>query len=309
MAQKTRYKEIFIDKASQFGFANIGFARARKLEEEEDRLSNWLKQGFQGSMSYLDNHFDLRLDPTKLVPDSKTVVSLLYNYYPEDDHLSNGEHKIARYAYGRDYHKVLKTILKNMLGELKELIGNFEARCFVDSAPVMERQWAQLAGLGWTGKNSLLINPKMGSYFMLAEIICDLEIEIDHAIRDHCGTCTKCIDACPTDAIDQNGYIMDASKCISYLTIERKDDIPQEFKDQMDNWIFGCDICQEVCPWNRFSVPHDQNQFFPNENLDKMSKRDWIEITHEVFDTLFHGSAVKRTKYKGLKRNIDFIST
>ena len=254
------------------------------------------------------DHFDKRLDPTKLVPGAKSVISLVFNYYTEDRQQDDDAPKIAMYAYGKDYHKIIKKRLKQLLGNLREQFGEIDGRCFVDSAPVMERQWAAKSGLGWQGKNTLLINTKKGSYFFLAEIISDLELDYDHPIKDHCGTCSKCIDACPTDAISADGYLLDSSKCISYLTIERKEELPAEMQDQMSNWMFGCDICQEVCPWNRFSTPHQEPKLIAKEELLKKSKKEWQEITEEVFDKLFEGSPVKRTKYKGLKRNIDFLN-
>ncbi len=295
------------EMSTRYGFSEVGIARAGHLPDAADRLEQWLHKGYHGSMSYMENHFDLRVDPTKLVPGARSVVSFLYNYMPEEESLSQGTHKISRYAYGRDYHKVIKKKLKNLMGELRDELGDFTARVFTDSAPVMEREWAERAGLGWKGKNTLLINTKKGSYYFLAEMICDLELEYDAPISDHCGTCTKCIDACPTDAIDKNGYILDANKCISYLTIERKDSLPEEFRSQMEGWMFGCDICQEVCPWNRFSTVHQEADFHPKEALVDMQKKDWEEITDEVFDKLFLGSAVKRTKIEGLRRNIAFL--
>jgi len=292
------------DQAKALGFMACGVAKAEFMEEEAQRLEAWLEQGNHGTMRYMENHFELRVNPTKLVPGAKSVICLMYNYYPEEE--LDSTLKIARYAYGRDYHKVVKKKLKQFMEWMHVHIGQVEGRCFVDSAPVLERDWAKRAGLGWTGKNTLLLNKEKGSYFFLAEIISDLDLEYDERVRDHCGTCTKCIDACPTDAIAENGFILDANKCISYLTIERKDDIPEAYKEKMEDWIFGCDICQEVCPWNRFSVPHKEEQFKPSHQLRDMN--DWQGLQEEVFDVLFKGSAVKRTKFKGLKRNIDFIS-
>ncbi len=293
--------------ANILGFSGVGFSKIEKLENEARKLESWLNKDMHGTMSYMDNHFDLRIDPSGLLPGAKTLISLSFNYFPDKEDLSTNEFKIARYAYGKDYHKILRKKLKRLVSQMKEEVGDFSARVFVDSAPIMERVWAEKAGLGWNGKNTLLINPKQGSYFFLAEIICDLDfVESQKAIKDHCGTCTKCIDACPTDAIDKSGYILDASKCISYLTIERKDEIPDEFVDKMNGWIFGCDICQEVCPWNRFSSSHSEESFYPNERLKALEKRDWLEITNEVFDLIFEGSAVRRTKIEGLKRNIAF---
>lgn len=253
------------------------------------------------------NHFDKRVDPRKLVPGAKSVISLAYNYYTEEEQADPTAPKISMYAYGRDYHKVVKKKLKNIWRFLQTEIGDINGRLFVDSAPVLERDWARRSGIGWVGKHTLLLNPKKGSYFFLAEIILDVELTYDAPMRDHCGTCTRCIDACPTDAISPNGYVMDGSKCISYLTIELKDDIPAQFKDQMSDYMFGCDICQQVCPWNRFSQPHHEADFGPNQQLLGMKKRDWIDLTEDIFNDLFQGSAVKRTKYEGLKRNIEFL--
>ena len=286
----------------------MGISKAEFLEEEAQRLEDWLTQGNHSTMSYMADHFDKRLDPSKLVPGARSVISLVFNYYTEDKQLDKDAPKVAMYAYGKDYHKIIKKRLKQLLIELREQFGDIDGRCFVDSAPVMERQWAARSGLGWQGKNTLLINTKKGSYFFLAEIISDLKLEYDHPIKDHCGTCSKCIDACPTEAISADGYLLDSNKCISYLTIERKEDLPEELRDKMSNWMFGCDICQEVCPWNRFSTPHQEPKLVAKEELLKKSKKEWQEITEEVFDKLFEGSAVKRTKFKGLKRNIDFLN-
>ncbi|OEK05825.1 tRNA epoxyqueuosine(34) reductase QueG [Roseivirga misakiensis] len=293
--------------AQKLGFDFCGISKAEFLAEEAPRLENWLKRGAHGKMSYMENHFDKRLDPTKLVPGAKSVVSLLYNYYPESD-LSAEEpsnYKIAKYAYGTDYHFVIKDKLKTFLQELNSEIGAIDGRVFVDSAPVMERQWAEKSGLGWIGKNTLLINKNQGSFFFLAELIIDLELEVDGPIKDYCGTCTKCIDSCPTDAITP--YELDASKCISYLTIELKDNIPQEFENKMEGWAFGCDICQDVCPWNRFSKKHSEPAFSPKKELIELFNNNWQDLTDEVFRVVFKGSAVKRTKMSGLKRNLDFL--
>ena len=379
-----------------------GIARAEHMDAEAVRLEQWLKQVYHGEMSYMANHFDMRVDPTKLVPGAKSVISLLYNYYPgeweakaeaeeeakempdalgkaeaevkakempdarhadarREERMPDARHadtrlgtqnveysnltthvsrltnpysqltthnsqltktssdtakpaeeesfKISRYAYGEDYHKVVRRKLKALVSDLKKGIGDFNARVFVDSAPVLERDWAKRSGQGWIGKNTLLINPKKGSYFFLAEIILDVELEYDHPMRDHCGTCTRCIDACPTEAISPEGYVMDGSKCISYLTIELKSQIPASFKEHMEGWIYGCDICQEVCPWNRFSTPHSEPAFEMSSQLHEMKRADWLEMTEEVFDELFPKSAVKRAGYAGLKRNIQFLSS
>lgn len=277
------------------------------MDEEARRLEAWLRQGFHGKMSYMENHFDLRTDPTKLVPGAKSVIVLMHNYFPKEKQTDPAAPKLARYAYGEDYHFVLKRKLKDLLHFIRENIGEVNGRCFVDSAPVLERDWAKRTGIGWTGKNTLLIHPKAGSYFFLAELILDLELAPDSPLRDHCGTCRRCIDACPTDAISPEGYLLDASKCISYLTIELRDAIPGEFQGKMENWAFGCDICQEVCPWNRFSKPHDEPAFEPHPELMAMSKRQWEEVTEEVFKQIFKKSAVKRTKFEGLKRNLQFL--
>lgn len=284
-----------------------GVAKARYLEEEALKLESWLNQNYQGEMAWLANHFDKRLDPSKLVPGAKSVISLIFNYYPDQVQEDPQAPKIAKYAYGEDYHFVLKRKLKELVHFIQDEIGEIDGRVFVDSAPVMERKWAQEAGLGWLGKNTLLLNKKEGSFFFLAELIVDLELEYDTAMQtDHCGTCTRCIDACPTDAILQPN-LLDASKCISYLTIELKDSIPKEFTAKMENWAFGCDICQDVCPWNRFSKPHQEEAFNPHPDLLSMSSGDWEDISEEVFRELFRKSAVKRTKYLGLQRNLKFI--
>ena len=298
--------------ALRHGFMGAGIARAEHMDEEAGRLEAWLRQGYHGEMSYMANHFELRTDPTKLVPGAKSVISLMYNYYPQEGMATSAEGqdlKISRYAFGEDYHKVIRRKLKSMVREMQQEIGDFSARVFVDSGPVLERDWARRSGLGWIGKNTLTIHPRMGSYFFLAEIILDVELEYDYPIRDHCGTCTRCIDACPTEAISPEGYVLDGSKCISYLTIELKDEIPKAFQDKMEGWIYGCDICQEVCPWNRFSTPHMEPAFQKKEELQQMTDRDWIEMTAEVFDEIFEKSAVKRVGYDGLKRNILFLSS
>ncbi len=289
--------------SKKLGFSSFGISKARFLKEEERKFEEWLKSGYQGKMSYLEKNFDKRLDPTKLVPGAKSVISLSYNYYPSTKLRESNNFIISKYAYGKDYHYVIKKKLKEFLLKIKEKYGDFEGRVFVDSAPVHERAWAKLSGLGWIGKNSLLINKRMGSYFFLAEIICDLKLDYDNEVSDHCGKCTKCIDACPTDAI-REAQVIDANKCISYLTIENKENIPAEFNKQLNDFIFGCDICQDVCPWNRFSQPHNEKQFNPKSELIEFTKKDWKELTKETFDIIFKDSAVKRAKFKGIKRNI-----
>ena len=306
MNSKKKYTQIIKTEAHLLGFSSCGIAKAEFLEEEAPRLEQWLKNGFHGEMQYMGNHFDKRLDPTKLVPGAKSVISLQYNYYPKEIQ-NTDSYKIAKYAYGEDYHHIIKAKLYELLNFIHEQIGEIDARVFTDSAPVLERVWAKKSGLGWIGKHSLLITKQKGSYYFLAEIILDLELDYDEEFKtDHCGNCTKCIDACPTEAILPNNTI-DGSKCISYLTIELRDEIPNSFKGKMDDWIFGCDICQDVCPWNRFSIPHQEPKFNPHPDLLLMEKKDWEEITEEVFKKIFTKSAVKRTKYMGLHRNIDFL--
>lgn len=291
--------------SSNLGFSYCGISRAEFLKEEAPKVEDWLQKGYQGKMGYLENHFEKRLDPTKLVPGAKSVVSLIYNYYPKEVHSADVGPKIAKYAYGQDYHFVIKDKLKAFVTTIQEEIGQVEGRAFVDSAPVHERAWAAKSGLGWIGKNSLLLNPKMGSFFFLAELIIDLALEPDGPIRDYCGNCTACVDACPTDAIAEP-YVVDGSKCISYLTIELKDEIPLDFKGKMNDWAFGCDICQDVCPWNRRAKPHQEEKFNP-QGWEGFSENEWHELTHEVFQKVFKKSAVKRTKFEGLKRNLKFI--
>lgn len=293
-------------KARELGFDYCGVSKAEFLEEEAPRLEKWLKQGMHGKMSYMENHFDKRLDPTLLVEGAKSVISLLYNYYPEEELPEEDNYKISKYAYGTDYHFVIKDKLKELLRTLQEEIGEIHGRAFVDSAPVMDKVWAKKSGLGWIGKHSNLINKQSGSFFFIAELIVDVEFEYDGPVKDYCGTCTRCIDACPTDAIS-SPYIVDASKCISYLTIELKEEIPIEFKNKFGNWIFGCDICQDVCPWNRFSKKHNEKAFIPDERLKGMKRKDWEEVTKEIFNDLFKYSALKRTKLDGLVRNISFV--
>lgn len=292
--------------AGKYGFQYCGISKAEFLHEEAPRLEQWLKEQRHGKMQYMENHFDKRLDPTKLVPGAKSIVSLIYNYYPEEANEQDDSYKIAKYSYGKDYHFVIKDILKSFMEDVRQEIGDVNGRIFVDSAPVMERAWASRSGIGWTGKHTLLLNRNMGSFFFLAELILDLELVADGPAKDYCGTCTACIDSCPTDAILEP-YKLDASKCISYLTIELKDEIPDSFQGKMNDWIFGCDICQDVCPWNRFARPHSQPLFKAHEQLGRMNKSEWEELTKDVFQEIFRKSAVKRAKFEGLKRNISFI--
>lgn len=297
---------VFIKKeAKRLGFDFCGISKAEFLTEEAPRLEKWLKENKHGEMKYMENYFDKRLDPRLLVDGARSVISLLYNYYPEQTQVTDAP-KISKYAYGKDYHEVIKDKLNEFLFSLKQEIGNVSGRAFVDSAPVMDKVWAAKSGLGWVGKNSNLINKQQGSFFFIAELIIDVELEYDGPIKDYCGTCTKCIDACPTEAIVAP-YIVDGSKCISYLTIELKENIPTEFKDKMDNWAFGCDVCQDVCPWNSFSMPHNQAQFKNTNGLLNYTEAEWNDITEETFNFIFKNSAVKRTKYKGLKRNLMFL--
>jgi len=291
--------------AHKLGFSFCGISRAEFLDEEAPRLEAWLKRGYQGKMSYLENYFEKRLDPSRLVPGARSVVSLLYNYYPPKELPASG-YKIARYAYGEDYHFVIKDKLREFMEEIRGHIGDVNGRVFVDSAPVMERAWARKSGIGWIGKNSLLLNREAGSFFFLAELIIDLELECDGPVKDYCGTCTACMDACPTNAIPEP-YVVDGSKCISYFTIELKDEIPPDAKGKFENWIFGCDICQEVCPWNRFARPHNEPRFDPPPELQQMTKSDWKELTEEVFRKVFRHSPLKRARYEGIKRNIRFV--
>ncbi len=302
---KSKYTKLIKTEAKRLGFLSCGISKAEFLEQEAPRLEQWLNQNKHGDMRYMENHFDKRLDPTKLVEDSKSVVSLLLNYFPSE--VQNSEsYKISKYAYGTDYHFVIKDKLKSLLHFIKEEIGEVSGRAFVDSAPVLDKAWAAKSGLGWIGKHSNLLTQQVGSFYFIAELIIDLELEYDTPVTDHCGTCTACIDACPTEAITEP-YVVDGSKCISYFTIELKENIPSEFKGKFDDWMFGCDVCQDVCPWNRFSKAHSEPLFNPHPELLSMSKKDWEEITEETFRKVFKKSAVKRTKYSGLKRNIEFL--
>jgi len=305
--KKQAYSEMIKTEAKNLGFMFCGIAKAEFLEQEAPRLEDWLKKGMHGEMQYMENHFDKRLDPRLLVDGAKSVISLGLNYYTDNDQHDPLAPKISRYAYGADYHHVIKDKLKQLLNTINEKIGEVGGRAFVDSAPVLDRAWAKKAGMGWIGKNGNLINKKAGSFFFLAELIIDLELEYDiEPTANHCGSCTRCVDACPTDAI-VGPYIVDGSRCISYLTIELKNEIPAEFKGKMDNWMFGCDICQDVCPWNKFSVLHNEPSFTPHTELLGMKQTDWEDITHETFQKVFKNSAVKRTKFDGLKRNIEFL--
>lgn len=304
---KNKYTEIIKAEAKRLGFSFCGVAKAGFLEDEAPRLENWLSKNYNGKMDYMNNHFDKRLDPRLLVENAKSVISLSLNYYTEEKQTDNNAPKISKYAFGKDYHFVIKDKLKHLLRFMEENIGEVNGRAFVDSAPVLDKAWARKAGLGWTGKNTNLISKESGSFFFIAELIVDLELNYDDSFaEDFCGTCTKCIDACPTDAIIAP-YIVDGSRCISYLTIELKEQIPIEFKGKMDNWAFGCDVCQDVCPWNRFAVPHQNEEFKSHPDLLNLNKKDWEEITSDIFSEVFRKSAIKRTKLEGLKRNISFL--
>ncbi len=302
---KAKNSEFIKSEAKRLGFLSCGISQAGFLESEAPRLEKWLKDNRNGSMYYMENHFDKRLDPTLLVDGAKSVVSLLLNYFPENPQ-AEGTYKISKYAFGQDYHYVIKDKLKELLFSIQDKIGEVSGRAFVDSAPVLDKAWAAKSGLGWIGKNSNLLTRKVGSYYFIAELILDLELVYDNPTTDHCGNCTACINACPTEAI-LAPYVVDGSKCISYFTIELKESIPVEMQGKFDDWIFGCDVCQDVCPWNRFSKPHNEPLFNPNPEMLTMSKKDWIELTEETFKLVFKNSAVKRTKFEGLKRNIDFV--
>jgi epoxyqueuosine reductase len=295
---------IIKQEAHRLGFLSCGISKAGFLEEEAPRLETWLNQNMNGQMSYMENHFDKRLNPTLLVDGAKSVISLLLNYYPAE--LQNQDsYKVSKYAYGQDYHSVIKEKLNELLHFIQTEIGEVSGRAFVDSAPVLDKAWAAKSGLGWIGKNSNLITQKVGSFYFIAELIIDLELEYDTPTTDHCGSCTACIDACPTEAIVAP-YVVDGSKCISYFTIELKDNLPQEMKGKFDDWIFGCDVCQDVCPWNKFSKPHNEPLFQTAPEILSYSKSDWEEITNDTFQKVFKNSALKRTKYVGLLRNINF---
>ncbi|HTG64795.1 MAG TPA: tRNA epoxyqueuosine(34) reductase QueG [Flavobacterium sp.] len=305
MNNKSKYTQFIKSEAKRLGFLSCGISKAGFLEEEAPRLENWLNKNHNGQMAYMENNFDKRLNPTLLVDDAKSVVSLLLNYYPEKEQIADS-YKISKYAYGKDYHFVIKEKLKELLFSIQETIGEVSGRVFVDSAPVLDKAWAAKSGLGWIGKNSNLLTQKVGSFYFIAELIIDLDLEYDNPTTDHCGSCTACIDACPTQAIIAP-YIVDGSKCISYFTIELKENIPMEMKGHFDDWVFGCDTCQDVCPWNRFSKSHNEPLFNPNPALLSLTKKDWEEMTEETFKIVFKDSAVKRTKFQGLNRNVNFL--
>jgi epoxyqueuosine reductase len=303
---KEKYTQLIKAESKRLGFLSCGISKAGFLDEEAPRLESWLNKNQHGQMAYMENHFDKRLNPTLLVDDAKSVISLLLNYYPSEEQ-NQDSYKISKYAYGQDYHFVIKEKLTELLNTIQTEIGAVSGRAFVDSAPVLDKAWAAKSGLGWIGKNSNLITQKTGSFYFIAELIIDLQLDYDYATTDHCGTCTACIDACPTEAI-VSPYVVDGSKCISYFTIELKDNLPQEMKGKFNDWMFGCDICQDVCPWNRFSKAHNEPLFNPNPELLSFTKKDWQEITEDTFKKVFANSAVKRTKLSGLQRNIKFLN-
>jgi len=304
---KETHTKFIKQQAQDLGFMHCGISQAAFLENEAPRLEQWLQKGMHGQMKYMENYFDMRIDPRKLMPGAKSVISLLLNYFPAQNIThSDDALKISKYAYGDDYHHVIKSKLKLLLQQMQMHIGNIEGRAFVDSAPVLDKAWAAKSGLGWIGKNANLINPKAGSFFFIAELIVDIELNYDNPMSDYCGTCNRCVEACPTQAIVAP-HVVDGSKCISYFTIELKEAIPEELKGKFQNWIFGCDVCQDVCPWNRFSKPTNEKVFEPNEDLLQLSRNDYKDITEEIFTKVFSHSAIKRTKYNGLKRNIDFV--
>lgn len=300
-------KQIIKTWAKELGFESMHVAKAQRLDAEAEKLKEWLGMGYHGSMKYMENHFEKRVDPTLLVPGAQSVIMFTYNYYTSKKQRDFTAPKIAMYAYGKDYHMIIRKKLNELKIKIDNEWGEITGRGFVDSAPILERDWAERAGVGWKGKNSLLIHPKRGSYFFLASMITALELPEDTPMKDYCGSCRKCIDICPTDAIAEDGYLLNASKCISYLTIERKEEIPLEFKGKMDNWMFGCDLCQQICPWNKFSAEHNEPQFEASPDLLEKSRDEWQKLEKEEFNKLFMDSAVKRTKFEGLKRNVQFL--
>ena len=307
LKRQTR-SQVVKSLAIEQGFMDCRIADAEFLSNEARELEEWLKLGKHGEMSYMENHFDLRTNPKKLVPGAKSVIVFTQNYYPEQEQVS-GAPKLAKYAYGKDYHKIIRKKLKQLLLGLNEKFGEVNGRGFVDSAPVMEKAWAKRSGIGWVGKHTNIITKQKGSFFFLAVLLVDIELAADEPVKDHCGSCSACIDACPTNAIERP-YHLDGSKCISYATIELKaSELPSQFAGNMGDWMFGCDICQDVCPWNRFSSAHQEPSFTPKQDILGMKRADWFNLKEEKFDELFIGSAVRRTKYTGLMRNIRFLST
>lgn len=305
MHTREKHTALIKTEAKRLGFLSCGISKADFLEDEAPRLERWLEQNMHGEMAYMENHFDKRLDPRLLVDGATSVISLLLNYYPEKTQ-EGDTYKISKYAYGQDYHHVIKLKLRQLQEFISTEIGEVQGRAFVDSAPVLDKAWAAKSGLGWIGKHSNLLTQQVGSFYFIAELIVDLELEYDGAVTDHCGTCTACMDACPTEAITEP-YVVDGSKCISYVTIELKNEIPTEFQNKLDDWAFGCDVCQDVCPWNKFSKAHNEPLLDPHPDLLTMTKKDWEEISEDVFKKIFRKSAVKRTKFSGLDRTIQFL--
>ncbi len=307
MSAAGKNTELVKKFATQLGFDYCGIAKARRLDDDARNLENWLQKGMHGSMKYMENYFDLRIDPAKLVPGAKSVITVLLNYFPSEEQKPLAP-KVSKYAYGNDYHQVIRTKLQALLQLMHDQIGEVSGRGFVDSAPVLERSWARESGIGWVGKNTNLLTKEQGSFFFIATLITDLELEYDNSfVRDYCGTCRRCIDACPTDAILE-GRVVDGSKCISYFTIELKDAlIPGELKDQFQDWMFGCDICQDVCPWNRFSKPTKEISFTPIPEILNFTTQEWEELSEESFKKIFHHSPLKRAKFKGIQRNLNFV--
>ncbi|MFM7217516.1 MAG: tRNA epoxyqueuosine(34) reductase QueG [Bacteroidota bacterium] len=300
----TRAQEVRAE-ALRLGFSFCGFSKAEFLEEEAPRLEQWLLQQRHGKMAYMERYFDERLDPRLLVPGARTVISLLFNYFPEQNLGKDGQPKISRYAYGEDYHFVVRERLNELLAWMRSRYGEIAGRAFVDSAPILEKAWAVKSGAGWVGKNANLLTRKGGSYFFIGELVVDLELEPDGRVEDFCGTCTRCIDACPTDAIIRPA-VVDGSKCISYFTIELKEEIPSDFEGKFGDWVFGCDICQEVCPWNRFAQPHQEERFRPRTPISDWNEKEWDDMDEQAFRTYFKDSPLKRTGYNGLRRNLEF---
>ena len=303
--RKEEYAAIIRDEAIRIGFSFCGFSKADFLAKEAPRLEQWLLENRHGKMAYMERYFDQRLDPRKLVDGAKSVVSLLYNYFPEKNFETAGQPRIAKYAYGEDYHIVVKEKLFELINTIRERIGEVNGRAFVDSAPVMEKAWAAKSGLGWVGKNGNLLTKTSGSFFFIAELIIDLELPEDGPIENYCGTCTKCIDACPTQAIIKP-EVVDGSKCISYFTIELREEIPLAMEGQFGDWIFGCDVCQDVCPWNRFAKGHREKRFEPNKAVSEWREKEWEEITDDVFKKILKNSPLKRAGLEGIKRNLEF---
>jgi epoxyqueuosine reductase len=307
MDLRGKYTDFIKKNAADLGFDHCGIAKAVQLEEDARRLEQWLHKGMHGSMHYMENNFDKRIDPRKLVDNAQSVITLLLNYYPHEQQREEAP-KISKYAYGHDYHEVIKAKLNTLLARMQETFGAVSGRGFVDSAPVLERSWAQRSGLGWLGKNGNLIHKQSGSFFFIATLITDLDLEYDSPVGDYCGSCTRCLDACPTGALVAPG-VVDGSRCISYFTIELKELlIPDNVKGQFDNWMFGCDVCQDVCPWNRFSKPNQTAEFTPIPEILNFTTKDWEELTEEEFKKIFRRSPMKRSKYAGIRRNLRFVS-